>query len=84
MSLALGSSVRKVEDTSDALWSRGVSLSAASELNKKTYGTIEDWKTEVRKILDTTRLGISPIATGNIPGYSLSYLYRLQQVAENV
>ncbi len=39
-----GVSVRRVEDITEALWGSKVSPSAISELNKKAYVHIEDWR----------------------------------------
>ena len=39
-----GASVRRVEDITEALWGSKVSLSTISELNKKAYVHIEDWR----------------------------------------
>ena len=40
-----GVSVRRVEDIIEALWNSKVSPAAVSELNKKAYVHIEDWRT---------------------------------------
>lgn len=39
-----GVSVRRVEDITEALWGCKVSPSTISELNKKAYVHIEDWR----------------------------------------
>jgi len=39
-----GVSVRRVEDITEALWGTKVSPSTVSELNKKIYGKIEEWR----------------------------------------
>jgi len=39
-----GVSVRRVEDITEALWGTRVSASTVSELNKKIYGQIEQWR----------------------------------------
>ena len=39
-----GLSVRHVEDITEALWGNKVSPATTSELNKKTYVHIEDWR----------------------------------------
>src|SRR5262245_4388513 len=39
-----GGSVRRVEDITEALWGTRVSSSTISELNKKIYGQIEQWR----------------------------------------
>lgn len=39
-----GVSVRRVEDITEALWGSRVSASTISELNKKAYAHIEDWR----------------------------------------
>ncbi|PKM73091.1 MAG: IS256 family transposase [Firmicutes bacterium HGW-Firmicutes-16] len=39
-----GVSVRRVEDITEALWGTKVSASTVSELNKKAYVDIEDWR----------------------------------------
>lgn len=39
-----GVSVRRVEDITEALWETKVSPGAISELNKKAYVHIEDWR----------------------------------------
>ena len=39
-----GVSVRRVEDITEALWGSKVSLATISELNKKAYVHIEDWR----------------------------------------
>jgi len=39
-----GVSVRRVEDITEALWGTRVSPSTVSELNKKIYGRIEEWR----------------------------------------
>ena len=39
-----GVSVRRVEDLTEALWGTRVSPSTVSELNRKIYGTIEEWR----------------------------------------
>ena len=40
-----GVSVRRVEDITEVLWDSKVSPAAVSELNKKAYVHIEDWRT---------------------------------------
>ena len=40
-----GVSVRRVEDITEALWGSKVSPATISELNKKVYVHIEDWRT---------------------------------------
>ena len=39
-----GVSVRRVEDITEALWGTRVSSSTVSELNKKIYGQIHEWR----------------------------------------
>lgn len=39
-----GVSVRRVEDITEALWGAKVSSSTVSELNRKIYGKIEEWR----------------------------------------
>ena len=39
-----GVSTRRVEDITEALWGTRVSSSTVSELNKKIYGQIEQWR----------------------------------------
>ena len=39
-----GVSVRRVEDITEALWGTRVSPSTVSDLNKKIYGRIEEWR----------------------------------------
>ena len=39
-----GVSVRRVEDITEALWGSRVSPATISELNKKVYGRIEEWR----------------------------------------
>jgi len=39
-----GVSVRRVEDITEALWGTKVSPGTVSNLNKKIYGTIEEWR----------------------------------------
>ena len=39
-----GVSVRRVEDITVALWGSKVSPATISELNKKAYAHIEDWR----------------------------------------
>jgi putative transposase len=39
-----GVSVRRVEDVTEALWGTRVSAGTVSELNKKVYGRIEQWR----------------------------------------
>ena len=39
-----GVSVRRVEDITEALWGSKVSPATISELNKKAYVRIEDWR----------------------------------------
>ena len=39
-----GASVRRVEDITEALWGSRVSPATISELNKKAYVHIEDWR----------------------------------------
>ena len=39
-----GVSVRRVEDITQALWGNRVSPSTVSQLNKKIYGRIEEWR----------------------------------------
>ncbi len=39
-----GVSVRRVEDITEALWGTKVSPSTVSELNKKIYGKIDEWR----------------------------------------
>jgi putative transposase len=39
-----GVSTRRVEDITEALWGTRVSSSTVSELNKKIYATIEEWR----------------------------------------
>jgi putative transposase len=40
-----GVSVRRVEDVTEALWGTKVSASTISDLNKKVYSKIEEWRT---------------------------------------
>lgn len=40
----VGVSVRRVEDITEALWGSKVSPATISELNKKVYAHIEDWR----------------------------------------
>lgn len=42
-----GVSVRRVEDITEALWGSKVSASTISELNKKAYVNIEEWRNRV-------------------------------------
>lgn len=44
-----GVSVRRVEDISEALWGSKVSASTISELNKKAYVHIEEWRNRALK-----------------------------------
>ena len=37
-------SVRRVEDITEALWGTRVSPSTVSDLNRKIYGPIEEWR----------------------------------------
>jgi putative transposase len=46
-----GVSVRRVEDVTEALWGTKVSASTISDLNKKVYSKIEDWRQ--RKLTET-------------------------------
>jgi transposase-like protein len=39
-----GVSVRRVEDITEALWGTRISPSTVSDLNKKIYGRIDDWR----------------------------------------
>ena len=39
-----GASVRRVEDITEVLWGTKVSPGTISNLNKKVYGQIEDWR----------------------------------------
>jgi putative transposase len=39
-----GVSVRRVEDVTETLWGTKVSASTISEMNKKVYSKIEDWR----------------------------------------
>lgn len=39
-----GVSVRRVEDTMQALWGTRVSASTVSDLNQKIYGKIDEWR----------------------------------------
>ena len=39
-----GVSVRRVEDITEALWGSRISSSTISELNKKIYKNIEEWR----------------------------------------
>ncbi len=39
-----GVSVRRVEDIAEALWGTRVSPSTVSDLNKKIYATIDQWR----------------------------------------
>lgn len=39
-----GASVRRVEDIIEVLWGTKVSPGTISNLNKKVYGQIEDWR----------------------------------------
>src|SRR5262249_28027001 len=41
-----GVSTRRVEDITEALWGTRVSSSTVSELNKKIYGQIEQWRNQ--------------------------------------
>jgi putative transposase len=41
-----GVSVRRVEDITEALWGTRVSPSTVSDLNKKVYARIEEWRNE--------------------------------------
>ena len=45
-----GVSVRRVEDITEALWGSKVSPSTISELNKKAYVHIEDWRNRLCKV----------------------------------
>ena len=47
-----GVSVRRVEDITEALWGSKISPSTISELNKKSYVHIEDWRTVLCKVDD--------------------------------
>ena len=38
-----GVSVCRVEDIAEALWGMGVNAGTISNLNKKIYGSIEEW-----------------------------------------
>ena len=42
-----GVSVRRVEDITEALWGSKVSPATISELNKKAYVHIEEWRNRV-------------------------------------
>ena len=46
-----GVSVRRVEDVTQALWGTRVSPQTVSNLNKKIYGRIDEWRT--RKLEDS-------------------------------
>lgn len=39
-----GVSVRRVEDTMQALWGTRVSASTVNDLNQKIYGKIDEWR----------------------------------------
>ena len=39
-----GASVRRVEDITEVLWGTKVSPGTISNLNKKVYGQIKDWR----------------------------------------
>ena len=39
-----GVSVRRIEDMTEALWGTRVSPSTVSNLNKKVYGRIDEWR----------------------------------------
>ena len=39
-----GVSVRRIEDITEALWGARVSAGTISNLNKKIYGDIEEWR----------------------------------------
>lgn len=39
-----GASVRRVEDITEVLWGTKVSPGTISNLNRKVYGQIEDWR----------------------------------------
>ena len=71
-----GVSVRRVEDITEALWGSKVSPATISELNKKAYVHIEDWRNRLLqggkypyvyvdgKALDTLKPRTSPVASG--------------------
>ena len=52
-----GVSVRRVEDITEALWGSKVSPSTISELNKKAYVHIEDWRNRLCRA-DTIRMSM--------------------------
>jgi len=39
-----GVSVRRVEDITEALWGTRINPSTVSDLNKKIYGRIDEWR----------------------------------------
>ena len=60
-----GVSVRRVEDITEALWGSKVSPATISELNKKAYVHIEDWRNRPlqggRYLIKTACPGIEPM-----------------------
>ena len=60
-----GVSVRRVEDITEALWGSKVSPATISELNKKAYIHIEDWRNRPlqggRYLIKTACPGIEPM-----------------------
>lgn len=59
-----GVSVRRVEDITEALWGTEVSLSTISELNKKAYVNIEQWRNR-------------PLQDGKYPYVYVDGIYRI-------
>src|SRR5262245_42709614 len=51
-----GVSVRRVEDITEALWGTRVSASTVSELNKRIYGQINEWRNRPRSEEHTSEL----------------------------
>ena len=47
-----GVSVRRVEDITEALWGSKVSPATISELNKKAYVHIEDWRNRPLQVIE--------------------------------
>ena len=76
-----GVSVRRVEDITEALWGSRVSPSTISELNKKAYVNIENWRKRPLTGRYGRRLSRSIGRTGRHEG-GQSQLAKLLQMAE--
>ena len=75
-----GVSVRRVEDITEALWGSKVSPATISELNKKAYVHIEDWRNrplQGGKYPYVYVDGIYPVSYTHLDVYKRQIMYRI-------